>query len=34
MFIAAIISCAQVMNDKEEIIRTALKYVPQKVDFS
>ena len=26
MFIAAIISCAQVMNDKEEIIRTCLLY--------
>ena len=33
MFIAAAISCAQVMKDKEEIIRTALKYVPQESRF-
>ena len=33
MFIAALISCSLVMEDKNEIISTALKYVPQKSRF-
>ena len=33
MFIAAVISCAQIMEDRDEIIETALKFVPQKSRF-
>ena len=33
MFIAAAISCAQIMEDRDEIIETALKFVPQKSRF-
>jgi len=33
MFIAAAISCAQIMEDREKIIETALKFVPQKSRF-
>jgi len=33
MFIAALISCALVMKKKDEIISTALQYVPQKSRF-
>ena len=33
MFIAAAISCAQIMKDRKEIIETALKFVPQKSRF-
>ena len=33
MFIAAAISCAQVMNDRDQIIETALRFVPQKSRF-
>ncbi|MBA66521.1 MAG: hypothetical protein CL756_01230 [Chloroflexi bacterium] len=33
MFIAATISCAQIMEDRDEIIETALKFVPQKSRF-
>ena len=33
MFIAAAISCAQIMDDRTEIIEMALKFVPQKSRF-
>ena len=33
MFIAAAISCAQVMDDRTKIIETALKFVPQRSRF-
>ena len=33
MFIAAAISCAQIMEDRDEIIETALMFVPQKSRF-
>ena len=33
MFLSAAISCAQVLEDKMEIIETALEFVPQKSRF-
>ena len=33
MFLSASIACAQVMEDKMEIIETALQYIPQKSRF-
>ena len=33
MFIASVIACAQVMNDRMEIIETALRFVPRRSRF-